>query len=163
MTGLVVFSFGSPHWTNANLRLAESALELSSARNIEQIICQRWIKFNFSSSRIIREDEKKLSDTTLNFAQQVVRWCNEKGIKKLFVIAAPPHRKRCVRDLTMLLADSGLKIDLEEYKGDDSLVEEIWFNKESTKKATKNIYIWWIREYFITFLPWSLYKKSRSI
>ena len=146
MTGLVVFSFGSPNWLNSNLRLAESALELSATHNIEHIICQRWIKFNFSSPRVlVCEEERDSSDSTLNFSYQVVRWCREKNINKLYVIAAPPHRKRCVRDLSNLFYEANIKVNLEEYRGDDSLVGEIWFNSESTKSSTKNFYFWWGR------------------
>lgn len=80
--------------------------------------------------------------------------------KKVLVIAAPMHIKRCVRDLRKMGFDA---YEDEYLKEKYDLPSVWWYHHNSTQWWTRSALLWWPREIFLRLLPWKIYEWISEI
>lgn len=158
-TGIIVFAFGKPSWTKANLCLAAEALNVAYAKGIVNVFCQKDIDIPVDENiitivRVVREVDNYDTPTTLAIAQSAFLWAQANALEKVIIVAARPHKWRCLRDVTRVFGD---QIEVENYNKTDSLTNSVWFNKNSRQLYTRRPVYWWARELFIRTLPYTLY------
>ncbi len=99
---------------------------------------------------------------TLRIARFAAQNAKDMGITELYIVAAPPHIWRCMRDMKMAMREVGLKATLSAY-GQDILQEEhspsYWFYPEGEQYCTQYRYRWMIRDTILYCIPWWLYKR----
>ncbi|MDP3052207.1 MAG: hypothetical protein Q8N42_01730 [bacterium] len=103
--------------------------------------------------------EKYLS--TLGVAKSFASLAKEKGWRKIFVLAAPPHIRRCARDLRKLGFEV-IKYDCFTKTHCRHDGKMIIYNKKSTQWYTRAWYLWWLRETPLRLVPWKKYEKITS-
>ncbi len=91
-------------------------------------------------------------------AAGAVEWMIENGYEKADIYAAPPHMKRCLRDMENAARERNLNISLFPSRRLSEL-ELAWFSKESKQLRTQWRIVWIIRETMLRIMPWWLYKK----
>jgi len=96
------------------------------------------------------EETGRLS--TLEIIQRLKELADGKSWNKVYVVAASPHIKRCVRDLKKF----GFEV-VKEYPH-----SSLSYNANSFYWWTRSPFLWWLREIPLRLLPWRLYKKIAS-
>lgn len=156
-TGIIVFAFGQPSTISSNKYLADCAKQLAIRYGVKYVFTQRDISIN-SISNIINVkyvEENKEPPSTLFIAEKSLNWAKNLGLKKVMVIAAPPHADRCMRDLSKIYAGTEIKLVLYQTAYNSSL----WYDHQSAQLRTRNKFFWWSRESILTAMPFWLYKK----
>lgn len=182
--GIVAFAFGAPHSTFANWRIAEMARyevwrqEQESSLEIHaQIFTQRDIQFDPLGPQNDPRDERTLVEvqsvevtyiegesdcppSTLRIARGAVKWAKQRGIRKLWVVAAKPHLWRCVRDLKYAIREADAHIEVFVYQGIKEIPGDKWFYPlGSTQKRVQSFWKWWPREIILRLMPMGIYKR----
>lgn len=159
--GIVAFAFGTPATIFSNRRLAEIAT--GWAKELEApVYTQRDISLG-GDVEFEYAEETFEPPPTLRMAREAVHWAVTRGIGELYVVAATPHRDRCLRDLRVAADEAGVEIGIfgclptpEEY------VEDAWFCLDSADPSTRSARAWWRRERVVRLMPLSLYKRVAS-
>ena len=152
--GIVAFAFGRDYNLNSNLQIAQIASDTALEQNIPvytqpDVLLREGVEAEYISCQA---DEKQPS--TLEMARQAIFWAKNQKINNLLVVAAKPHMKRCVRDLTHSAKKIGIKIKIEQPK----IPPLQWFYTESKQKHTRSFWQWWSREIILRLLPFHIYK-----
>lgn len=163
---ILAFSFGSPCWLKSNQVIAKKTVILAKILNAD-IFTMKDILINKEfahyhhveyAENIINNGVNKKYLSTLGLIRCFARYAKGKVWEKVWVIAAPQHIGRCLRDLEKTLKKENLRIEIL-IGNDADYDEEFWYFKDSTQRCTRSPFIWWLREIPLRLLPWWLYKK----
>lgn len=165
---IFAFAFGSPENLISNHNIAERAKEIyyDYSQNIP-LMTQTDIAF----SPLLYDERKNylknlwLLDfvgchrnnhfSTLKLIKRFKEYAEINNWKKVLVIAAPMHSKRCVRDLKKMGFDAYEDKYLREKY---SMASIWWYHHKSTQFWTRSGLYWWPREIILRLLPWKIYE-----
>lgn len=148
---VLVFAFGcfdGPH-SSPNKELKNYGFHLSESYWIPAVMPQsiyltdsEWMWSAKRKGLYVISEEKYLStsDYVLRFANlaEKMKW------EKVLVVAAAPHRKRCIRDL-LKMDFTIINLDTDEiYRAEMKSIK--WYNRESKHWQTRHPLLWWPRE-----------------
>jgi len=165
-TGIVVFAFGTPAEIPPNKALAISASNEARRYGLE-IFTQVDIKpWEGILCTYITEKEGE-PPPTWRIAKWAVEQAIKKGLNKLWVFAAAPHRWRCVRDLKMAIKEAGMeeRISIKVWEPDKKRSpNKYWFSDKSTQPRTQSWLKWWIpREFLLKYSPLRIFFLYKMI
>ena len=156
---IIAFAFGAPANIRSNERIAEIASQKASRLNA-LIYTQEDVPIKNKKFTVVRISQKREDlPPTLRIARGAVLWAKEHGVKELWIVAAPPHLPRVLRDLKEALKESETKRKIKTCQEVAIYSEEEWFCKDSTQKRTQSLKNWERRERTITGLPFFIYKR----
>jgi|SRR3989344_623184 len=166
--GVVAFAFGVPSTILSNQNIAWIAWR--KARELGALVFTQRdvdVNANFQICSVDVDHVREESDNpppTLRIAREAVRWAKQRGVTELYVVAAEPHLRRCVRDL--MEADrelNGVYTLPIIFCGEISRVSDNdWFCSESTQERTRSRKAWNRRERILRMMPFWLYKRVAS-
>jgi len=156
--GIVAFAFGVPDSILSNKRIAQIALQ--KALELEAPVYTQFDVY-IESDIDIEFTEEELGNPlpTLRMARGTVQWAKQQGFRKLWVVAAKPHLRRCLRDLRYAVREAGAQIDVLICKEIEQYPEDEWFCLDSTQERTRSRKAWNKRERILRFMPMFLYKR----
>jgi hypothetical protein len=157
--GVALFLFGIPGKIGPNAIFKKIAEEISRRKNAI-IFSQRGITFAFNFSVEYAEGDDK--SPTLKIAEQAAEWAWRNGLKKIIVVAAGPHARRCKRDIEASLREKNLSIEVSICPEACLYADEYWFCKESGQFRTRHKWYWRIREWVLMRMPFRIYKLIAS-
>ena len=158
--GIVGFAFGKPRSLPAN-----NIISMIICKKARELNAPVFIQFDIlvldPGIEVFYTKEYAHQDiTTYEVASQAIDWAIKNKIKKLWIVAAPPHLTRCTRDITYMAeqrnAEINFRICQETYH---KIHSEDWFFKRSKEWWTRNKLFFWIREIFLIFTPIYFYKN----
>ncbi len=154
---VLVFAFGA-RWSIANIRLVRKA---EAFGKIGPPIFTQWDLpvgegTVFFAEDVLRtrenwEEGQNLSTLDVVQAFEYVAW--KKGWRKVLILAAPQHMKRCLRDARRRL----LHPEISRVMPYHWTLPWVWYNTTSDPWYTRGRVRWWLREGIIRCLPWGLY------
>ncbi len=157
-TGIVAFAFGLPPQIKANRMIAliveQKAMELKIPIYTERNIPLQETEIQVAYIR----HKPGVAVETLRLAREAVLWAGRNQLTKLLVVAAKPHVKRSMRDLTHIIQKEGISLELEEVQEIDSYSYNEWFSPESVLPHARLPWLWRLREVFFKWLPMPLYE-----
>ena len=158
-TGIIIFAFGQPASIDSNLHLAAEAINILFQKQIEKIFTQQDIKLSISEGIVDIKyvEEGSEPPSTLYIANKALTWALDNQLGKVIILAAKPHKWRCLRDVKKVFSNSGIIIEAQA--ATDYLISLIWFNRDSLQMRTRKKIYWWPREIFLRLLPFFLYKR----
>lgn len=154
---VLVFAFGS-EGSGPNVRLLHKA-EVFGRTGVP-VFTQRDLPVAwgtvFFAEDVLRTKEnwkegQSISTLDVVRAFEYVAW--GKGWRKILVLAAPQHIKRCLRDARKRLLHPEIS-RIEPYRW---TLHWTWYNVESYPWYTRGRVMWWMREGIVRSLPWGLY------
>ncbi len=87
-------------------------------------------------------------------AFEYIAW--DKGWRRVLILAAPQHLKRCLRDARKrLLHPQITRVEGYHWR----TLERFWYDPLSAQWYTRGPLRWWLREMFLRLLPWGLYVR----
>lgn len=163
---VLVFAFGAPKGIVSNKRLAMKAY-LSSEILRAPIFTQRDVGVANKSNVIFVEDLiGKSYISSLDIIETFLKIARKKNWQRVWIIAAPQHQWRCLRDLKRVLAGGNIKMEIIPCSVACSVIfekdwydEKNWYDKNSVQWWTRSPLKWWLREIPLRLMPWWLYKK----
>lgn len=160
-TGIIVFAFGRPHTLDCNKHLASRAQSLAWDPDIKSIFTQRDISIeNIRQAVVIQYvDECERPPSTLFMAEKSLEWAKKHGLKKVYILAALPHKWRCLRDAKKVFHHSGVEVEFAHNFDAPFHLKQPWFNKNSMQLRTRSSWSWWPREALLRMLPFFIYKR----
>ncbi|MBI5306230.1 hypothetical protein HZB04_01435 [Candidatus Wolfebacteria bacterium] len=162
---ILAFSFGGNDEIDiVNWRIGARAKRLAQKYNAPMVIQAEIINkaaqvtpFNGGDYEfnpiVIGSNTAHLS--TFQVILEFSKFAEERGWKKVSAVAAPPHCRRCIRDLKKF----GFEIFKDSYNSFKDYSIYVWYNIESSQWWTRSLLNWWIREIPLRLLPWRIYKK----
>lgn len=165
--GVVAFAFGMPSTVHSNILIADIARDV--ARNLGNHDHQILPVFTQTGVRIeavgqldipveYLEQSRRYTPTTLQVARGAVRWAMRRGITKIIVVAARPHLKRCMRDMSSTIHGVGAEIEVTYSRHVNMVPIEDWFCQDSLQPRTRSRRRWWIKESILKVVPFFIYK-----
>jgi hypothetical protein len=158
--GMVVFAFGTPKDISSNMAIEDLAL-----RKAEQFCTPIYCDLPLQGALDVTCVDEGLGAPTLRTARGAVRWAVARGLKVLFVIAAPPHLHRSLRDLGRSIREVNADIrviPIKDFWDKKQYTRCIWYSKKSTQRRTTSPWWWWMRECVLRVLPFPLYDLVAS-
>lgn len=161
---IFAFAFGSPGDLLSNYNIAERARTVFEDSDTQiPLITQKDVIFaNFPlmymrrHPQIFITDDRKIGyPSSLKLIKTIVKIAGERNWKKVLVIAAPMHMKRCVRDLRKLGFDA---YEDEYLKTHYNMPSIWWYHHNSTQFWTRSGLYWWPREIILRCLSWKIYE-----
>ena len=113
---------------------------------------------DLSKGNKIFSDIEGASPTPLT-VRKVVDEAKKTGVKKVMLVAAPPHAWRVKRDIRKLGKMEGVELEIVY---DDFLLkfpQDTWFSRESTQRWTSSVWMWWPYEILVRMIPFKLYLR----
>ena len=168
--GVVAFAFGAPWNILANWRIADiatlKARELGFSAigmNYAMIFTQWDIRIDIpdwmKSNTVYIEEEPKSPPPILRIARWAVQAAKKRGLKELWVVAARPHLRRCIRDTRFAIREADAQIKVRICEEIFNHPREEWFCSESTQERVRSFWKWWPRERILLAMPMWLYKR----
>lgn len=153
--GVVAFGFGS-RLTKSNGLIAEAAAEKAIELRAP-VFTQTDVQIEIGIETKYFKQQPNRPPSTLQFVKAVVEWAIAENIGVICVVAAPPHRWRCVRDLRKIIRKSSAKIGVRVSKrtGNHKIAE--WFCSNSEQLRTQFRILWWPRELILRIMPFWFY------
>ncbi|MGE4554981.1 MAG: hypothetical protein AB7D02_02550 [Candidatus Paceibacterota bacterium] len=159
--GIIIFPFGSPSTIPPNRVLGE--IGLKKAQELKKALVYTHHDISISKGGEVDveyfEEKSNKPSTTLQMAREAVKWAKDHHLTELLVIAAKPHLWRVLRDLSLVIKESEIKIELRTLPEIEEYPEDFWFCSESTQKRTRSKIAWKTREKILRLIPKILYKK----
>lgn len=161
---VAAFAFGAPHTVKSNRWIAEFSLRESRRRNQAPIFTQTDIQF----PEQIEVEVKYLSEEpgnpppTLRIARWVTREAVRRGARRIVVVAAKPHLRRCIRDMEMAIREAGTRIQVVGSEEIQFIQEDDWFDPNGTQPRAASKKTWSRRERIVMLLPFFVYKCVAS-
>lgn len=155
---VLVFAYGSDN-SSANFRIAHKA-QVFAKMGIpifmqRDVPCPRNGTVFFAEGVLrARENWKEgqyVSTLDVIRAFECIAW--RKGWRKVLVLAAPQHMKRCLRDARRRLVHP----QITQVEGYRWTLPWIWYDVCSGQWYTQGPVRWWFREGVILSLPWKAY------
>jgi len=171
VSGVVAFAFGTPSTIPPNMFIAEIARDAS--RHLGQPDHRLLPVFTQANVRIesigqldipveYLSESSRHTPTTLQVARGAVRWAIRQGVNRIIVVAAKPHLRRCMRDLTATIREVGADIEVTYSRAVNKVPLEYWFCADSRQTRTRSWGKWWSREAAMKFMPFFLYRLLSS-
>jgi hypothetical protein len=154
-------TFGFTQKGKANIYLAWTSLALARGYQIP-IFTQKDVAVHLrdrdDNVNVFVADQENEHISTLALVKIFEREAKFYKWKNILLVAAPPHIRRCRRDLekfgfNVLTIEN--YIDLEE-KNQKKIK---WYNKTDPQFWARNPIIWWSREIILRIMPYWLYRK----
>lgn len=165
---ILAFAFGNPHWLKSNKVIAKRAVNLARIFNadiftqkdilIDKGVARHYCIMYAENKAIRQEDDYQEYLSTFDIIERFARCAKKEKWEKVWVVAAPQHIGRCLRDLEKTLKKENLKIEILIDSVDD-YDKNTWYSEESTQWRTRSPLLWWLREIPLRIMPWRLYKK----
>lgn len=155
-SAVVAFAFGSPFTLSSNKEIARVASEIA-----EDVGCPVFTQelVPVTPGRDIRhviEPENDYFASTFSIAQQAISWADGADVKRLYVVAAHVHIRRCMRDLRWIALRKWSNIVFLSRPVKVSWQEGSW------QKRVRSPWQWYPREYLLRALPMWLYERVTS-
>lgn len=99
---------------------------------------------------------------TLRLARAMVRHACENGCNSIVVVAAPPHQRRCKRDFSIAVAESGASMSIEFDQTLHQFPVSTWFCTDAGQLHTRFRAWWIVRELILRILPQRVYTRVVS-
>lgn len=166
---IFAFSFGSPEDLISNHNIAKRAKKIfEDCFKTKFLISQKDIIFANPFKGCLKMDKNKILiniyildinmkgyPNTLKLINEFAELAKKNNWKKVLVIAAPMHAKRCVKDLRKM----GFNAYEDKYLRKQYNFSSIWwYNHNSTQTWTRSGLYWWSREIILRLLPWKIYE-----
>ena len=87
------------------------------------------------------------------------------GINQLIILAAPPHKPRCMRDILYATKEFQMEhggsqlVEVKYWQKVASYPADHWFCQNSDQPRTRSWFNWWSREWILLAMPMWLYAK----
>ena len=157
--GIIAFAFGAPHNIPSNKALAEIALK--KAKELDAIIFTQYDVSLDENFNVVRPNEiMNCPPTTYELSFKAIEWAKKNEIRELWIVAAPYHTFRCLRDLHYVAWEKNFKVEIKTCDEVKNFTD--WFSRKSMQWWTQSSLHWWLRELPILFTPMPLYKKMTS-
>lgn len=153
---VIAFAFSTQKF-GQNRWISETALKLAAEKNADIFTQGEFLDIPPGAKVDYVNESFEKPAPTLRIALEAVRWAEKKMVSRFFVVAAPPHLRRCLRDLKYALKLGKSEITLDPYLP-VSPKEIRWFTKDTRQARTRFRFLWYLREVVIFLLPW-LYRK----
>lgn len=151
----VILAFGFSREGEANQHIAISAKVCLRKYEIP-IFTQNDVAQHLSDVRpIIVVEEGKRYLSTLGIVLAFITLAQKRGWKRVFVVAAPPHIWRCVRDLQKM----GFEVFDDRFYFQTAYQKSFWYNRKDSQPWVRGPLRWWLREIILRVLPWKVYFK----
>lgn len=159
--GIVVFAFGLKG-NVSNRRLQSITMDLLHADQAAPVFTQ--VEIEFPDEVDVSHASGSLDDPppTLREAREAVVWARERGLTKLWVVAAKPHLPRCLRDLARATEESGVGFELLVPGVILKSQKAEWFCLGAVETRTKTKGGWLVREWLLMALPFWMYRCVAS-
>lgn len=160
--GVVAFGFGEPFDLASNRLIATRLIEVVQTTGAVFVYTDRDVAPHLSldDEVAVKQLDSTLFPHTYRMAVFAIQQAQEHGVEELYVVAAPCHIWRCLRDLRWVADDQALTITLVPKPINRSVYEptaDTWF--------TRAWYFWWPMELgyrmMSNLLP-RVYKRLRS-
>ncbi len=164
--GIVAFAFGMPHSIPANEAIHDvacAAAHIMNASVFTQLDCGIMNPHVPNGVWIFPQiPGANPPPPTLRIARFAALSAKRIGLTELHIVAAPPHIRRCMRDMRMAMREVGLDATLSAY-GQDIFLEEhspsYWFYPKGERYCTQHRLRWVIRESILQTIPWRIYRR----
>ena len=83
-------------------------------------------------------------------------------VNTIYVVCAPPHAARCIRDVERAVKDAGLTVEVKMAFYEGTFTYGDWFDPGSTQPHVRSAFRWWQREMILRLLPWKVYLRVAS-
>lgn len=154
---LLVLAYGPEQDISPNQRLITAATQFA-VKHSAPIFTQRELQFSFDD--VEYDGESATAAPTLSIVTAAVQWAKRRGIKKITLFAARPHRYRCRRDLLWAIKQDGADIQIEVW---DDHKKTSWFCSASSQRRIHSWWTWWPREIIILCMPMRLYAEKSGV
>lgn len=161
--GIVTFAFGVPNTIRSNQWLVQ--ITRAKARQLSApVYTQEDFGVDPQPGLFITytEEERGKPPPTLRIARGAVQWAKQRQITELWIVAARPHLKRCIRDLKYAVTEDKADITVRVSQGIFMFPAAEWFCPDSTQPRTRSRKDWLPRELVLANAPMWLYKKVAS-
>lgn len=150
---ILAFAFGTSDLVN--WQIAQQVDLLAKEYSVPVIAQEEVATRMYVKAEVVIAPSQEVCLSTLHICRQFESGANQRHWNKVLVVAAPPHQKRCVRDLGMLgfgaQTETGALTEWFTYW-------QWWYDKTSHQRWTRGPLRWWLREIPLRLLPWWLYK-----
>lgn len=140
---ILAFAFGSPNTTVPNQRI------LFGINNLENKYAQSKLFTDLFSARP--------TPITIRNAVEYLKSGNAVG--QIYVVAAPPHQARVLRDLSKIAKMEGVDLPHVTSFEFPTWRYSPWFSKDSTQWWTRNRFYWHLYDFFVRLIPFKIYLK----
>ena len=157
--GIVAFAFGAPCTIESNkliARIASQKAHESGASVYTQ--CDVFIEHGIEVE-YTHEEPDSPPPPTLRIARGAIQWAKQQGFRKLWIVAAKPHLKRCIRDLGKAIRETEANIGIRACEEIEYYPQDGWFCLNSTQECTRYKEAWNRRERILQLMPFFLYKR----
>lgn len=158
---IFIFAFGSPKELASNQILAQRGIDLYQSYDKQvPIVTQKDIPLSSESNHHLYflDSDIKGYCCTLKLIKIFSSLAKSNDWKKVLVVAAPMHIKRCVRDLMKL----GFEICEDTYilniKSINANKKYKFYSINSAQIWTRDPLFFWFREIPLRLLPWKIYE-----
>jgi len=157
-SGIVAFAF-SVRKFGQNLWISTPCLELAKQLNAPIFTQREFVDIPPSADAEFVTETRDKPAPTLRIAREAVAWAIRRNINHIWIVAGPPHIRRCVRDLQYAIRERGLIIHIDVYRNSTREYRRVkWFTKDAGQPRTRSRLVWYTRELIIVLLPW-LYRR----
>ncbi len=155
--GIVAFAFGTPYNLESNKEIAFFALKEAKKWGVP-IYTQIDIYITPTPKVCVYYKSQIMGSTpsTLQVAKGAAEWIKKFGLNEIWVVGAPCHMSRCLRDLRYVAKTEDLRILIKHCKPKKS---ERWFSSKSLQWWTRSSLQWWLREATLRLIPVKIYEK----
>ncbi|MEK9154742.1 MAG: hypothetical protein AAB596_01580 [Patescibacteria group bacterium] len=159
---VVAFAFGTPDTILSNLRIARIALQKARKFSIP-IYTQLDIRIKEPGIKVKYTDEEPGNPPpTLRIARGAAKWAKEQDLRELWIVAAKPHLKRCLRNLKYACREAGISPKVGICGRIDEYSEDEWYCPDSTQARVRSKKDWCLREWILNHMPMFIYKRVAS-
>jgi hypothetical protein len=163
--GILAFAFGEGTGTFANATINYITCTSRSRLLGAPIFTQRDVAVSSdttiaSCAKQAREDPPP---PTLRIAREAVYWARFNGITKLFIVAAPPHLWRAIRDTKKAIREIGADTEVVALTAQiNEISSKAWYCQNPQPRTTSRLK-WWPREITLRLMPFWFYKRVRGV
>ncbi len=153
---VAAFAFGMSNTSLPNLHIALFAAH--AARELGAVIFTQGGEYlDFGELPVQRVDEEPNKPApTLRIARGAVKLAKTNGTKDIYLVCAPSHKPRCIRDLQAASREAEIKINIHVV---DMSQHDAWFLSNAGQLHTRFKLVWHVREMILMRMPFSLYER----
>lgn len=160
--GIITLAFGMPSTIISNEVIRDTAHAAAWALDapiFTQYDCGITTDDSPVGVRYITETPGK-PPPTLRICRAAAEWATALCLDELYVIGAPPHMWRCMRDMKESLSEIGSGIRTYSWAEGllrDSHSPDFWFCPEGAQWYTNRAWRWHLRDMILKCMPWRMY------
>ncbi len=159
--GIIVFAFGEPGAIQANRQLAWTAINAARSTRAPLLVQRTGWCVEQTLPLLVSfvNDSVGSAATTLRVARTAVVWASASGLHSLYVVAAPDHRWRALRDTRNAIAEADASIRVRLLDQRDRYSPGSWYCKDSGQVRTRRRWLFLLRERALQATPFFVYKR----